>query len=199
MVSIYYKPEDSFTEILSYEQTNSKYYLSRQELNSLGEEIKSVEPSNADLQRVFEFIDGKFSTFSSASVLYIYRIQVSRLGVVVYRIGLRTSSGFYFEIAAAVSSSDVFLIKYSKIFDGYSTSTAEGADTKSVIEFYRREAQKLNLSGSEVNGILFREIPSIGRFYRLVFVRPYRYSIIIFVSSQGTFRINGVEPIPSYY
>lgn len=44
-----------------------------------------------------------------------------------------------------------------------------------------------------------KDIPLIGRFYRLVFAKKTRYSIIVYVNTQGVMRINGAEPIPTYY
>lgn len=198
LVTIYYKPEDDFTEVLSYEQINSKYYISKQELNSLAEEVKSVESSSVDLLKVFQFVSDKFGVFSSANVIYIYKIFVSRLSITIYRVGLRTGSGIYYELAIACSSTEVSLLKYSKIFDGYSVLQSD-SDSSRVIQFYTKETQALSLGATEVSGILVKDIPTIGRFYRLVFTRRTRYSIIVFVSTQGSMRINGAEPIPSYY
>ena len=137
LVNIYYKPEDDFTEVLSYEQTNSKFYISKQELNSLAEEIKSIEPSSSDLLKVFEFINNKFGSFSSANVVYIYKIFVTRLNITIYLVGLRTSSGLYYELSIACSSTDVSLLKYSKIFEGYSV-LVDTADYNRVAQFYSK-------------------------------------------------------------
>jgi hypothetical protein len=164
----------------------------------LAEEVKSVESSSVDLLKVFQFVSDKFGVFSSANVIYIYKIFVSRLSITIYRVGLRTGSGIYYELAIACSSTEVSLLKYSKIFDGYSVLQSD-SDSSRVIQFYTKETQALSLGATEVSGILVKDIPTIGRFYRLVFTRRTRYSIIVFVSTQGSMRINGAEPIPSYY
>lgn len=50
-----------------------------------------------------------------------------------------------------------------------------------------------------VSGVLVRDIASFGRFYRLVFLKSSRYSIVVEVGAHSTIKINGVEPVPAYY
>lgn len=44
-----------------------------------------------------------------------------------------------------------------------------------------------------------RELPKVGRHYRLILNKPAREAMVIFVNPQGDIVLNGFESIPGFY
>lgn len=68
---------------------------------------------------VLDFIQNKFDVLRNNLVIYVYK-SISRKNV-IYRVGLQNKLGFFYELIVSLQqgSSDLYLIKYSKLYEGY--------------------------------------------------------------------------------
>lgn len=159
-----------------------------------------------DLLTVLDFVNTKFgNSFSAYAVLYIYRSAITQLNYIRYRIGFKSASGVYYELIVALirGSSTPILLKYTKLYDGFSLISADSSIVNSVIQFYKSilsaQIKSVHVDDYQVENVLVKEVPNIGYFYKLIFRNNFNFSITIFVNAQGVMRIYGVQGISSYY
>jgi hypothetical protein len=100
---------------------------------------------NLDLLNVLDFVNVKFGQkFSNFGVVYMYKIVLTTLNAVRYRIGFESESGIYFEVIIIYisSSSTPILLKYVKLYDGYGLISLNNLDAKSIISVYQFTLQE---------------------------------------------------------
>ncbi len=103
----------------------------------------------------------------------------------VYTIGLRTTDGLFYEVSVAYAANKAIFFRYARAFEGYNYSTLDNKDVSQVISFYQNSVQQLGLNPPNVDAVLVKDIPAVGKFYRLVFNRSIKYCITIFVNLRG--------------
>jgi hypothetical protein len=151
-------------------------------------------------------VNGKFGQkFSSFDVVYVYKIVLTTLNAVRYRIGFESESGIYFEVIVIyVSSLSTPIVqKYVKLYDGYGLISQSSLDAKSVISVYQfalqEQIRQIAISEYSVENIVMKEIPQFGKLYKLVLNNTFYFAVTIFVDLQGTMTIYGIDGRPSYY
>jgi hypothetical protein len=72
---------------------------------------------------VLDFVNKKFgANLTGAGVIYLRKVEIGEEGATRYRIGFQSASGVYYEVTVVFvgSSSPPILLKYMKLYDGYS-------------------------------------------------------------------------------
>lgn len=84
---------------------------------------------------VLNFVQNKFDSFRNYQVVYVYKANPTNINIIFYRIGLQTKFGAYYEIIISIprGSSDLYLIKYEKLFDGYYFSLDGNNEAKKAV------------------------------------------------------------------
>lgn len=83
---------------------------------------------------VLDFIQNKFDVLRNNLVIYVYR-SVSNSQNVIYRVGLQNKFGAIYELIVSLprGSSDLYLIKYSKLYEGYHLIDNANAEVRKAI------------------------------------------------------------------
>ena len=92
----------------------------------------------------------------------------------------------------------IYVDQYNQIWFGAETGLYRWLNGKSekidigvnlnisaIISFYQNSVQQLGLNPPNVDAVLVKDIPAVGKFYRLVFSRSIKYCITIFVNLRG--------------
>lgn len=83
---------------------------------------------------VLDFIQNKFDVLRNNLVIYAYR-SVSKNQNAIYRVGLQNKFGAFYELIVSLprGSSDLYLIKYSKLYEGYHLVENGNAEARKAI------------------------------------------------------------------
>lgn len=90
---------------------------------------------NDSVMNFIAFANKKFSAILAKSrISFIFRYQIVHLNIVLYRIIFQTTSRDFYELTAASpsdfsSESDIELLKWAKLFEGYHLVTSEEANS----------------------------------------------------------------------
>lgn len=86
------------------------------------------------------------------------------------------------------------------MFDGYVFGNLNNNDVRSAVSFYERTLKDLGVTNIDnSDAILYKEVPSVGKFYRIIYSKFTKYSITIFVNTRGQMSIIGVSSLPYYF
>lgn len=156
---------------------------------------------NDSVMNFIAFANRKFSSILAKSrISFIFRYQIVQLNTIVYRIIFQTNSRDFYELTASSpsgfsSESDIELLKWAKLFDGYHLVTSEEiksfkAENERVVA-YTNDYIKQHLKWSStqkdifIDSMITRELPKIGRSYKIIISRPIQFVIILIVDSKG--------------
>jgi hypothetical protein len=106
---------------------------------------------------VLDFVSKKFGTnLTDAGVIYVWKMEIGEEGVTRYRIGFQSASGVYYEVTVVFveSSSPPILLKYVKLYDGYSLLPQNSSEAAAAIQFYQsalqQQVEEANLSDFQI-------------------------------------------------
>lgn len=118
----------------------------------------------------------------------------------MYRVIFQTDSRDFYELTAVsvsdfISETDVELLKWAKLFEGYHLITSEEASTyksenDKVVAFvneYIKQHLKWSFTQKDIfiDSMVTRELPNIGRSYKIIVTRPIQFVIILILNSKG--------------